>query len=261
MKAWSAAILCGAMLFAASGRLAHAQTPATAPAVATVEFVQLPATITAADGRSREVRVGDRILQGETIVTGAGGELHALTEDHGYIAVRPDTRVAIRELHAAGDEHDSMTVELLRGTLRLISGWIGKHNPRNYRVAMPTATIGIRGTDHEPTYVPPEDRREGIEPGAYEKVHSGSTVLRNAAGEIGVEAGENAFAPHDASARPVKLAKAPEFHKPGANEARIEERKVAVEAAQESQRVRRAAETKEHEHRTERQKRERRGAR
>lgn len=239
---------CAFFITTLASMVAFGQAAAPAPA-ATIELVHGPVSILAADGRAREARVSEPIYAGETVVTGADAELHALTADHGFIAVRSDTRTTIKELRANGDDNDAVSIELLKGTLRLISGWIGKHNPRNYLVNTPTATIGIRGTDHEPSYFPPEERREGIESGTYEKVNSGATVLRNAAGEVFVEAGESAFAHHDASVKPAKLARVPEFYRRSANEGRIEERKGAIEPEQEASRRRRASEVKERESR------------
>jgi hypothetical protein len=60
----------------------------------------------------------------------------------------PGTVFKIEEHHykpAVPDENNSF-FRFVRGGLRLVSGLIGKLNQKAFRVATPTATIGIRGT-------------------------------------------------------------------------------------------------------------------
>ncbi|MFH0934695.1 MAG: FecR domain-containing protein, partial [Pseudomonadota bacterium] len=41
----------------------------------------------------------------------------------------------------------NMLVSVLKGSLRFVTGLLGKHNPKAVGIRTPTATIGIRGTD------------------------------------------------------------------------------------------------------------------
>ena len=59
---------------------------------------------------------------------------------------------------AASDNRSALS--LLKGAMRAITGYIGRSNRDGYRIETPTATIGIRGTDHEPAYYPPPERGE-----------------------------------------------------------------------------------------------------
>lgn len=98
---------------------------ALAQVFGTVDGVDGAVSIIRADGIQSPPVLGQKLLVGQTVQTEQTGELHVVTEDCGLLAVR--------------------------GALRSISGWIGKINPRGYRVTTPTVTIGIRGTDHETT--------------------------------------------------------------------------------------------------------------
>src|SRR3989442_3276618 len=92
----------------------------------------------------------DSIFEGESIATGPNGEVHLRMEDGGFIAVRPGTRMRIAKFRAQGDESDAVTIGLLEGSFRSITGWIARVCPNNYQVRTPNVTIGVRRTDHEP---------------------------------------------------------------------------------------------------------------
>src|SRR5206468_10865338 len=127
------------------------------------------------------------IFEGESIATGANGEVHLRMEDGGFIAVRPGTRMRIARFRAQGDESDVMTIGLLEGTLRSITGWIAKYGRDNYQVRTPTVTIGVRGTDHEPSHIPAGSPLG--DPGTTDKVNHGRTYLRTAQGRADVAPG------------------------------------------------------------------------
>ena len=136
-----------------------------------IELVEGQVIITRANNITLAPIVGNSVEEGDTIITGADGELHVTMADSGFIAVRPNTRLKIEQYRAEGDKDDKSVISLLEGTFRSITGWIGKYSPRNYRITTPTATIGIRGTDHEPLYIPESASGAEGEPGLYDKVN------------------------------------------------------------------------------------------
>lgn len=99
-------------------------------------------------------------------------------------------------------------MSLLKGAVRSITGWIGKYNNSAYRITTPTATIGIRGTDHETTVIA---NGNGDEPGTYDSVNEGSTVLKTPQGVAEVTPGKFAFAPNGRAVPPIFLAQRPHF--------------------------------------------------
>jgi len=212
-----------------------------------IELVAGVVSIFDVKGQSRIPRVNDIIEVGETVVTGRNGELQARTDDHGFIAFRPNTKMKIESYLAHGGKEDNVVISLLYGTLRSITGWIGKSNPENYAIRTPSATIGIRGTDHEPNVILPPGAGEtqSAAPGTYEKVNAGTTVVKNASGQTVVNANQAAFAPHDPKAAPKVLERIPEIYKPTANEARIEERSKELGKEVEAKRLEKQKELKE----------------
>jgi hypothetical protein len=217
-----------AALLAASAASAAevAQSPAT---FGEVEFVEGAVTVELPDGTRAAPKVGDKLLEGSTLITGADGELHVASEDAGYMALRPDTNLRLDTYRAEGGDDDEFAVTLFKGTFRSITGWIGRYNRDNYRIVTPTASVGIRGTDHEPRYVPEEDAAAlGEEPGTYDKVNEGRTVLRNDLGQTEVAANQSGFVPLRQRLRPRLLARIPLFYRATRNEQRILVRRAVI---------------------------------
>src|SRR5262249_53285159 len=172
-----------------------------------------------ARGSARRPRVGDVLYEGESLATGADGEVHLRMEDGGYVAVRPDTRMRIVNFRAQGDAEDRSVIALLQGTFRSVTGWIAKGGRDRAVVNTPTATIGIRGTEHEPLVIP-QGSTLG-EPGTYDRVHAGQTEIRTKQGTIAVRPNQAGFAGLSGTARPRVLDRVPTFFRPTRNEGRF----------------------------------------
>ena len=171
------------------------------------------------DNRMRRPRPGEAIHQGESIITGADGEVHFNMEDGGYIGVRPNTRMRITEFKAEGGTEDRSVIGLLEGSFRSVTGWIGRLGRRNYTVVTPTATIGVRGTEHEPLVIA-EGSKVG-EPGTYDRVHVGETVMETPQGAVSVRPNQAGFVPHRGAVSPRVLSRVPDFCRPTRNEGRF----------------------------------------
>lgn len=191
-----------------------------------VELVEGDVTVYDRAKKPRRVAVGDMVSEGEDITTGKGGELHLNMEDGGFIAVRPDTKMRIVAYRAMGDESDKGVFSLLQGTFRSVTGWIGKFNPRSYQVRTPTATIGVRGTDHEPLVIP-QGSKEG-EAGSYDKVNVGGSFIQTKHGTVDVKPNQAAFAPWHGRPVPRVLPRVPAFFKATRHEAAIAARHETV---------------------------------
>ena len=164
----------------------------------------------------------DSIFEGESIATGTNGEVHLRMEDGGFIAVRPGTKMRIAKFRAQGDESDVMTIGLLEGSLRSITGWIARFGRNNYQVRTPTVTIGVRGTDHEPFHIPAGSPLG--QPGTYDKVNQGGTYLQTAQGRVDVAPGRAGFAGLRRAERPRVLERIPTHFRPTRHEERITRR-------------------------------------
>ncbi|OIR09476.1 FecR protein [mine drainage metagenome] len=174
----------------------------------TVDALSGSANVEDRSGKSAAVTLGLKIFEGQTITSGPEGEVHLVTEDGGIIALRPNTVFRVDEYKAEGNSSDRIFMSLLKGAVRSITGWVGKYNNSAYRITTPTATIGIRGTDHETTVI---ENGNGDEPGTYDNVNEGATVLKTPQGVAEVTPGKFAFAPKGGVVAPVFLAQRPRF--------------------------------------------------
>lgn len=122
---------------------------------------------------------GSAIYEKDTIKT-ENGYVIIKTEDGGIISMRPWSVFQVEAFQAKGNADDKSFFKLLKGSVRILTGFIGKYATNNYRISTANATVGIRGTDHETTYIP-ETGWEGDKnalTGTYERVHQGESTIR-----------------------------------------------------------------------------------
>lgn len=99
-------------------------------------------------GGSTALRVGDVLEQQDRVVVAAGGSAGITLKDETLISLGANSAVVIdRFAFDAKTREGRVETSLLRGTLRYVTGLIGRLNPRAVSVTTPHATIGIRGTD------------------------------------------------------------------------------------------------------------------
>ena len=185
--------------------MAHAQEAGR------IERVEGEARIYDKAQKMRSAIVGGTVAEGDTIVTGAAGEVHLAMIDEGQIAIRPDTRLTIARYRADGGSSDTSIFSLVQGALRSVTGWIGKYNPKGYAIRTPTATIGVRGTDHETMVVAKGGEGEA---GTYDKVNQGETLLTTKYGQTVVRPSQAGFAALSGRSAPRVLASVPHFFRP-----------------------------------------------
>jgi len=93
------------------------------------------------------VAKGQVIESGDNIVTGSSGQTQIRFSDGGLVSLTPNSQFNINRYVDENDGNkDSFAVSFLRGSMRAITGLIGKRKAENYKVTTNTATIGIRGS-------------------------------------------------------------------------------------------------------------------
>ena len=196
---------------------AHAQdTPRVA---GTIELADGNILLEGKDGSTRLPVVGENVYEGDTITTFANAEAHLHMADGAQFIVREDSKITLFEYVADGGSEDRSLIDLAKGAMRSITGWIGQFNRTKYRIRTPLVTIGVRGTDHEPTHLLPGDPRG--EPGSYDKVNDGSAFMETKQGIVEVPKNRAAFHSASAKAAPRLLGTVPVFYKPGKHEQRF----------------------------------------
>ncbi len=127
---------------------------------------------------------GNELDAGDTVITGNDGRVQLRFTDGGLVSLMPNSRFAVEEYsQPSANSEGSVSVNLLKGGLRALSGSIGKKDQDSYKLKTDVATLGIRGTQ----FVVVMD-------GAAMRVHvgQGSVALVNDFGELLVPAGRHA---------------------------------------------------------------------
>jgi hypothetical protein len=99
-------------------------------------------------GQTEQLQVGSSLMAGDRIRTGADGIVIMVFSDEGRISLRADSELLIRyyEIDPKGVK-THIELELVKGTIRQISGNGSRAQPERYRLNTPVAVIGVRGTD------------------------------------------------------------------------------------------------------------------
>lgn len=189
-----------------------------------IQFTAGEVKIVNAQKAERVAQKGEALESGDTIVTGASGSVQVALADGGLIAVRPNSQLKIDDYAYSGKADDSKNKSVFslgKGTFRSITGAIGQNNKQAYRVNTPTATMGIRGTDHEPAVVlplpplPPDLQAltplQLAPPGTYDRVNSGATFIQNPEGLVFLGPNQVGFAPAGGGS-PIVLPNVPGFY-------------------------------------------------
>lgn len=140
--------LCSGNECSDGGKLAQAAIPkVTAQVVGRIMLLQGELTGKDAFGKERKLFLGSPVYEGDALTS--GGKSHAI------VAFRDESRITLQEAttfyvekfkydKAASEE--SAVVRLLKGSARVVTGWIGRVNHDNYNFKVANATIGVRGT-------------------------------------------------------------------------------------------------------------------
>ena len=94
------------------------------------------------------VHVGDRLFAGDRVVTADGAAVGITLRDDTLVSLGPKSTFVLEQYNFNESSGEgNVAVRVVKGTLRYVTGLIGKHAPERQQVMTPTATIGIRGTD------------------------------------------------------------------------------------------------------------------
>jgi hypothetical protein len=132
----------------------------------------------------RAVGTGEAIESGQTVALGEESRAVIKFRDGQIIALQSKSVFKVNSYiyDQAAPEKSESFFSLLQGGLRAVTGLIGKSNTAGWKLASPTATIGVRGTDFMAV----------INQGVYLKVDAGAISATNSAGTAVFTAGQTA---------------------------------------------------------------------
>lgn len=141
----------GAAAQTSAGSPPSAEAPKPTPSeerAGIVKSVRGDVQLLSGDGKQRAVSAGDAVAPIDRLQTGADSGASVVLRDGTTLVVGPSSRLDLKQFHFDSTTQDGgMLVSLLRGTLRMVTGLIGRNHPDAVRVETQTAVIGIRGTD------------------------------------------------------------------------------------------------------------------
>ena len=140
--------LCAQDCRAESSKVTEKARPNTIAASAKLISAQGVITATDSTGTKRKLVEGASVYQGETVETGAVSKGVLIFRDESRLTLGASTHFKVDGFvfDEKNPTEGRFFVSLLRGSMRALTGLIGKANNRNVGFTTDTATIGIRGT-------------------------------------------------------------------------------------------------------------------
>jgi hypothetical protein len=113
------------------------------------------ATVTALNGEAfiqRDtikvpITLGITLQQKDTIITGKKAKIQLIFSDETIITIGKNSKFSVNEYLYEDKKEPVAKFSMLKGTMRAITGNIGKIAPEKFTVTAKTATMGIRGTN------------------------------------------------------------------------------------------------------------------
>jgi len=138
--------------------------------------------VTGPTGKVTSAGSGQPVEAGETVTLGDGANAVLKFQDGQIIALQSKSifKVNRYKYDQAAPEKGESFFSIVQGGLRAITGLIGNSNKAGWKLATPTATIGIRGTDFMAV----------INQATYLKVDAGVISATNSAGTAVFTAGQ-----------------------------------------------------------------------
>ncbi|NVO06883.1 MAG: FecR domain-containing protein [Rhodoferax sp.] len=118
--------------------------------LASAKLVEAKGEISATDGQGKKRTVvdGAAVYPGDTVQTGPGAKVILAFRDESRLTLGANTQFKVDSFvyDQKAPAEGRFLVTLLQGSMRALTGLIGKANNRNVGFTTATATIGIRGT-------------------------------------------------------------------------------------------------------------------
>lgn len=99
-------------------------------------------------GNRLPLSLGDAVFENDRVKVSEQGSVGISFKDETLVGLGPGSNFVVN--HYAYDPTSrtgKVETSIIKGTLRFVTGLIGKSNPEAIKVHTPTATVGIRGTD------------------------------------------------------------------------------------------------------------------
>lgn len=100
------------------------------------------------DSKSLPALPGLGLREGDRVVTGNHSAAAITLQDGTVLSLGSNASVDLTHyVFDTTSQNGSLLLNLLQGTLRMVTGIMGKTNPELIKVTTPTSVVGVRGTD------------------------------------------------------------------------------------------------------------------
>jgi len=117
--------------------------------VGVVDYVRGAVTAQHSQYGTRIMGKGAAVYEEDVITTGNRSFAIVKMSDGTKMTVRPNSSLGIEKYIARKGRSDSAVLNLFKGGIRAITGFISKRRDDAYKIKTPVATIGIRGTEFD----------------------------------------------------------------------------------------------------------------
>jgi hypothetical protein len=149
MTVFSRALMTSARPLLALGLLALAAEGAAQPPGAPIGFItnlQGETTFTSR-GHTAAAAVGQAVVVGATLRTGADGAMGVILNDDSVLSFGPGSEIIFDEFQfEPAREALKLSARMNRGTFNFISGVIGRLAPDAVELKVPAGTLGVHGS-------------------------------------------------------------------------------------------------------------------
>ena len=141
------ALACVGLMCAAAAMAQAPEAPAGDGRQGTFKTVRGDVTVVRDNTRVAAI-VGAGVRSTDRILSGAESAAAVTLLDGTVLAIGSDSALDLSEYQFnPTTQEGSVLVNLMRGSLRMVTGLIAKLKPEQVKVTTPTSVIGVRGTD------------------------------------------------------------------------------------------------------------------
>ena len=127
--------------------LVSAQTTASATAAGIAKIVTGDVRVSGTQGE-QVLKSGDAIFEKTRLITGKQSSASVVLRDGTTLVLSENSQFNVEKFtFDATTQNGSILVNLLQGSMRMLTGLIAKINPEAIQVKTKTLSVGIRGTD------------------------------------------------------------------------------------------------------------------
>jgi len=137
---------------AAAGETAAApastpQAPANDQRIGTVKQVRGESWL-GQPGARRPATSGEGVFETERMSTGQRGAATITLKDGTILTMGPNSTMDLSQFqYNATTQQGNFALNLLQGSVRVVTGLLAKINPDMFKISTPTSVVGVRGTD------------------------------------------------------------------------------------------------------------------